>query len=83
MGSKRRTIAEILSDARRMQAEAQDREVVRVEKEHEKVRVEKRRSRKKDNRRTAAIPWALLDELEGEKAKFEDEKGYNEVFRRF
>ena len=66
-------------------------EAKRVEKEkaEERARIEairqrKRKKRIQERRRGhVSIPWALLDELEGEKKKFEAEKNYTECFHNF
>jgi hypothetical protein len=42
-----------------------------------------KREKKIDNRRSAAIPWNLLDQLEGEKQKFHDEKNRAELFGKY
>eukprot|EP01038_Epipyxis_sp_PR26KG_P008716 gene8716-11777_t len=43
----------------------------------------KRNSRKKTLRRGNTIPWDLLDELEGEKKRFENEQAYVEFHKKF
>lgn len=66
-------------------------EAKRIEKEKreereriEAIRQQKRRKRLHQRRRgPASIPWALLDELEGEKKKFESEKNFKECFHKF
>lgn len=65
-------------------------ETKRVEKEKqeererlEAIRQKKRRKRIHERKRgPVSIPWALLDELEGEKRKFEAEKNYKECFHK-
>ena len=42
-----------------------------------------RRNRKKANRRSAVIPWDLLDSLDGEKKRFEKEKLFVEFHKKF
>ena len=42
-----------------------------------------RRERKKYNRKSAVIPWDLLDTLDGEKKRFEKEKLYVEFHKKF
>lgn len=37
-----------------------------------------RKQRKASVRRTAVIPWELLDRLDGERQRFENEKAYTE-----
>ena len=71
-----RSIADVLSDARRMTMQAQERE-------KERARMARKRERKAGIARSAAIPWALLDELEGEKAKFEHDCAYAELYHKF
>ena len=44
---------------------------------------EKNKLKKKNNKRSTAIPWSLLDELEGEKNKFETERAYQEIYKKF
>jgi len=66
-------------------------EAKRVEKEKqeereriEAIRQKKRKKRIQERRRgPVSIPWALLDELEGEKRKFEAEKNFTECFHSF
>jgi hypothetical protein len=66
-------------------------ETKRVEKEKEEererieaIRQKKRRKRLQERKRgPVSIPWALLDELEGEKKKFEAEKNFSECFHKF
>lgn len=66
-------------------------EAKRVEKEKqeereriEAIRQKKRKKRLQERKRgPVSIPWALLDELEGEKKKFEAEKNYTECFHSF
>jgi len=71
-----RSIADILSDARKMTLAAQDRE-------KERTRMARKRERKAGTARSAAIPWALLDELEGEKARFESDCAHAELYHKF
>ena len=71
-----RSIADILSDARKMTLAAQDRE-------KERARMARKRERKAGTARSAAIPWALLDELEGEKAKFDSDCAHAEMYHKF
>lgn len=50
----------------------------------EKERIEKRKKRVRERSVGAAsIPWTLLDELDGEKKKFENEKNYLEFYHKF
>lgn len=50
----------------------------------ESARQERRRQRKKERRRApAVIPWSLLDELDGQKRAFENEKNYFEFTAKF
>jgi hypothetical protein len=52
--------------------------------EEEKDRAERRRKRTRVRHAGAAtIPWSLLDELDGEKRKFEGEKSYLEFYHKF
>ena len=48
----------------------------RASEEYYQKRKERRQKRHVENR--VVIPWALLDELDGEKKKFEREKSYFE-----
>lgn len=45
--------------------------------------ISQRRERRRKNRKTTAIPWALLDELDGEKLRFQNEKSYFEFNNKF
>ena len=66
-------------------------EAKRVEKEKQEererlegIRQRKRKKRIQERRRgPVSIPWALLDELEGEKKKFEAEKNYTDCYHNF
>ena len=66
--------------------ERQRAETLRVRREEH----EKRRERKKDlqaslagSSRVSVIPWELLDEVDGAKTKFENEKAYVEFYKKF
>lgn len=57
---------------------------VKINTREEKERLEKRKKRVRERSRGAAsIPWTLLDELDGEKKKFENEKNYLEFYHKF
>jgi hypothetical protein len=52
--------------------------------EEERQRVERRKKRHRERHVGAAvIPWNLLDELDGEKKRFESEKSYLEFYHKF
>jgi hypothetical protein len=46
-------------------------------------RVEARRRRKASQRSGGSIPWALLDQLDGEKRRFESDVAYHELYHKF
>lgn len=69
----------IENEAKRLEKEKQE-ERDRIEN----IRQEKRKKRIQERKRgPVSIPWALLDELEGEKRKFEAEKNFKECFQNF
>lgn len=81
-----------LNKAERLRMEQEAIEAERIAEEKRKIeenirnrkeRAEARRLRKKAKWRPAAIPWNLLDELDGEKKRYENERTYMEFNHKF
>lgn len=57
----------------------------RIREAHEQkmATAEKRNARKRQIRRTGIIPWELLDQLDGEKTRWESDVAYQELYHKF
>lgn len=67
-----------------LQGEENEKKKIRGVTEEERQRIERRKQRhRKRHVGAAVIPWNLLDELDGEKRKFESEKSYLEFYHKF
>jgi hypothetical protein len=97
--SKAAAAASVVMNAKRAAKEAElaalmrERELERIVQDSERKSKEikelkdsmaaKRKSRKEQSRRSGVIPWELLDALDGEKHKFQNEVSYVEVYKKF